>query len=89
MLVNKSTMHFKSSSLSEHEAGKIVRYEDRSIRKELCSWSKSLTNFSFCKFKKKINLFYPQNYHCQKLTPKLLAANRSLAETALEAVVCA
>lgn len=26
----------------------LTRYMDRSMRKELCSWSKSLTNLSFC-----------------------------------------
>jgi len=33
---------------SLHEA--LTRYTDRSIRNELWSWSKSFTNFSFCKY---------------------------------------
>lgn len=48
ILVNRSTVDFKSISFSGLDAGKLFRYIDRSIRSELCNWSNSLTNFSFC-----------------------------------------
>ena len=46
--VSRSTVDLRSMSFSWDEAGKLFRYIDRSIRSELCSWSNSLTNFSFC-----------------------------------------
>ena len=48
MEVRRSTVDLRSMSFSCDEAGKLLRYIDRSIRSELCSWSSSLTNFSFC-----------------------------------------
>lgn len=68
MEVRRSTVDLRSINFSLLEAGKLLRYMERSMRKELCNWSSSLTNFSL---------------------PKLEAAKRSLAETALDAVVCA
>ena len=49
MLVRRSTVDLRSCSFSGDEAGKLFRYMLRSIRSELCSWSSSLTNFSFWK----------------------------------------
>lgn len=49
MLVNKSTVDLRSISFSWLDAGKLFLYMDKSILRELCSWSSSLTNFSFCK----------------------------------------
>lgn len=68
MEVRRSTVDLRSISFSLLEAGKLLRYIDRSMRNELCNWSSSFTNFSL---------------------PKFEAAKRSLAETALDAVVCA
>lgn len=57
MLVSKSTVDFKSKSFSWLEAGKLFRYMDKSILRELWSWSRSLTNFSF--------------YNCEKWRERL------------------
>lgn len=47
MEVRRSTVDLRSMSFSLLEAGKLFRYIERSIRRELCSWSRSFTNFSF------------------------------------------
>lgn len=47
MLVNKSTVDFRSISFSGLDAGKLFLYIDKSILSELCNWSSNLTNFSF------------------------------------------
>lgn len=71
------------------------------MRKELCSWSKSLIKRSFCTVKKGEETSY--NVMCARyrdsllfkvcvtvtLTPKLEAAKRSEAGTFVEAVVWA
>ncbi len=48
MLVRRSTVALRSWSFSELDAGKLLRYMDRSIRRELCRVSRSLMNLSFC-----------------------------------------
>lgn len=47
ILVRRSTVDLRSISFSLLDAGKLLRYIDKSIRNELCNWSRSLTNFSF------------------------------------------
>ena len=49
MEVRRSTVAFRSCSFSGSLAGKLLRYMDRSIRRELCSVSSSLINLSFCR----------------------------------------
>lgn len=51
--VSRSTVDLRSINFSWDEAGKLFRYIDKSILRELCNWSKSLTNFSFCNNNKK------------------------------------
>lgn len=46
--MRRSTVDLRSCSFSLELAGKLLRYMDRSMRSELCSWSSNLTNFSFC-----------------------------------------
>lgn len=53
MEVRRSTVDLRSISFSCDDAGKLLRYMERSIRSELCNWSSSLTNFSFCQNAKK------------------------------------
>ena len=48
MLVSRSTVALRSWSFSELDAGKLLRYMDRSMRRELCRVSSSLMNLSFC-----------------------------------------
>ena len=65
ILVRRSTVDLRSMSFSWLEAGKLLRYIDKSIRSELCNWSKSLTNFSFCSAKKnEINGSAKETSHC-------------------------
>ena len=47
MDVSRSTVDLRSINFSWDEAGKLLRYMDKSMRRELCNWSSNLTNFSF------------------------------------------
>lgn len=48
-----SLYHDNQRKLMHLSTLKHTLYIDRLIRRELCSWSRSLTNFSFCKLKNK------------------------------------
>ena len=109
MEVSRSTVAFRSCSFSGLDAGKLFRYIERSILRELCRVSSSFMKRSFCTrdqldtrrlllsasfifLPPREKSIYPLYYYsndCLRLTPKLEAANLLLAETLVEAVVCA